>query len=66
MNTCTHSPAIPTRTHCRICEAPLKTDDDPVWGLCETCLTMKRDDWRSVFSIDEPPKGMIPRPNREA
>lgn len=58
------------RTHCRICETKLTQDDDPVWGLCESCMEVKRALFKkSIGMEDEPepaPTGMIRYPNRLA
>lgn len=69
MNKRLFSPPLTTRTHCRICEDPLKADDDPFWGLCAPCLGQKRDFWIHVYKpTDAEPAatGIIERPNRDA
>jgi hypothetical protein len=69
MNIRLHHPRPIERTHCRICEARLTQDDDPVWALCPACLEQSREWWMRVYALpdNEPAAtGVIERPNRNA
>jgi hypothetical protein len=69
MNIRLHHHRPTERTHCRICETRLTPDDDPVWGLCDSCLTHKRDYWISLYAppANEPAAtGAVKHPNRRA